>query len=90
MIDLIIVFLTTVNLVASSLLCYLYFRSSLSNNLTRAFFVFTGIVAVSWIFLFFSELYPAWQAREIRVIVFRGLNSVAFIYLGWRLLAGRK
>ena len=89
MIDLIILILTTINVAASVLLCYLYFRSNLSRRLMQTFFVFTGIVAVSWIFLLVTELYPPWQVRDIRVIVFRGLNAVAFLYLGWKLIAGR-
>jgi hypothetical protein len=84
MTDFLIVCLTAFNVAASVLLCFLYFR--LNGGLSRTFSVTTGIIAVSWIFLLLTEAVPEWQVREIRAFVFRGLNAIAFLYLGLRLL----
>ena len=85
MTDFLIVCLTSFNVAAIALLCVLYYR--LNGGLSRTFSVYTGIVAVSWVFLLLTEIVPEWQAREIRAFVFRGLNAIAFLYLGRRLLA---
>jgi len=88
MTDFLIVCLTAFNVAAITLLCVLYYR--LNGGLSRTFSVYTGIVAVSWAFLLLTEIVPAWQAREIRVLGFSGLNATAFLYLGWRLLGREK
>ena len=88
MTDFLIVCLTAVNVAASVLLCCLYYR--LNGGLIRTFSVYTGIVAAAWAFLLLTEAVPEWQAREIRAAGFRGLNAVAFLYLGWRLLGRSK
>jgi hypothetical protein len=88
MTDFLIVCLTAFNVAAIALLCVLYYR--LNGGLSRTFSVYTGIVAVSWVFLLLTEIVPEWQAREIRVLGFSGLNAIAFLYLGWRLLGRSK
>jgi hypothetical protein len=88
MTDFLIVCLTVFNVAAAALLCFLYHR--LNGGLSRTFSVTTGIIAVSWMFLLLTEAVPEWQAREIRAFTFRGLNTVAFLYLGWRLLGRSK
>ena len=87
MTDFLIVCLTSFNVAAVTLLCVLYYR--LDGGLSRTFSNYTGIVAVSWMFLLLTEAVPELQAREIRAFGFRGLNAVAFLYLGWKLL-GKK
>jgi len=84
MINFFIVCLTAFNVAASALLCVLYFR--LNGGLSRTFSIYTGIVAMAWIFLLLTEAVPELQARETRAFVFRGLNAIAFLYLGLRLL----
>jgi len=88
MTDFLIVCLTSFNVAASVLLCFLYYR--LNGGLCRTFSIFTGIVAAAWVFLLLTEIVPQWQAREIRAAGFRGLNAIAFLYLGWRLLGRSK
>jgi hypothetical protein len=88
MTDFLIVCLTAFNVTVTVLLCVLYFR--LNGGLSRTFSISTGIISVSWIFLLLTEAIPEWQAREIRAFTFRGLNAIAFLYLGWRLLGRSK